>query len=719
MKTRLILYLIASACAVCAADDVVFAGFEGGDYGAWTVEGTAFGTAPAPGTLPRQMKVEGFAGRGLVNSFNGGDGAKGRLVSPEFSIERKFIAFLIGGGGWEGTTCMNLLVRGKAVRTATGPNVKPGGSERLEPSGWDVSEFAGQRARIEIVDAASGGWGHINVDQIVFTDVKPRIAPKLIASAAREIVAEKRWLNFPVQGRANRRHVTLAVGGKVERPFDVEFADGEPEWWAPLDISAWRGKTLTITVAQLPEGSHALERITQSDEFPGAAQLYRETLRPQFHFSAKRGWLNDPNGLAFFRGEYHLFFQHSPFSWGGGFKHWGHAVSRDMVHWEEVAEALYPDDLGQMFSGSGVVDRANSSGFGTKEQPPLVLVYTAAGNPTTQCVAFTTNGRDVAKFSGNPVIAQITGGNRDPRVFWHEPTKRWVLALYVEKPPQHTVHFFTSANLRDWTLASVTNGGVGADHFLHECPDIFELPIDGDRSKTKWVLSGANSDYMIGTFDGATFTAETERQTEFRGRGAYAAQTFSDEPKGRCVQIGWFFAATPGMPFSQCMTVPVELTLRSTPEGLRLAAWPVQELESLRHETRMVKPQPLRPGDNPLAHMRGELLDIEAAIDPGTARELVLDVRGTRIAIDAVKREISCGKARAPLPLAGGLVKLRVLADRTTLEIFGADGLVFVPVATTPQPGDRSLALGATGGEAKVVSLAVHHLQSIWPAASK
>src|SRR6185295_398586 len=143
---------------------------EGPDYAGWTNEGAAFGTAPAQGTLPKQMRVEGYLGKGLANSFHGGDRSTGKLTSPEFTISRKSISFLIGGGGWAGQTCINLLIDGKPVRTATGPNTKPGGSEALAPESWDVSEFAGKTARIEIVDAATGGWGHINLDHILLTD---------------------------------------------------------------------------------------------------------------------------------------------------------------------------------------------------------------------------------------------------------------------------------------------------------------------------------------------------------------------------------------------------------------------------------------------------------------------------------------------------------------------------------------------------------------------
>jgi hypothetical protein len=555
MTSRLLYFTLAFPAlafvtAIEAAEpDLVFADFESSDYGAWQVEGDAFGKGPAQGTLPGQMAVSGFVGKGLVNSFVGGDRSTGKLTSPKFRIERKYIGFLIGGGGFEGKTCMNLIVDGKTGAHGAWGRIRiPGGTEALGPSGWEVSEFTGKEAQIEIIDQATGGWGHINVDQIVQTDTKPKIAPKL-ANLSREIMVTEQWLSFPVKNGAKMREVTVSAGGKVVRRLEMELADAEPEWWAPLDVSAWKGQALTIAAKRVPEDSHILEQLRQTAEYPGGNELYREALRPQFHFSARRGWLNDPNGMAYFNGEYHLFFQHSPFSWNGSLKHWGQAVSRDLVHWEELGDKIDPDDLGSIWSGSGVVDRKNTSGFGKQGKPPLVLMYTAAGPAFTQCLAYSIDGRAVTKYEGNPVLKQVTHGNRDPKIMWHEPTQRWVTVLYVELPgKKHTVHFFTSPNLREWTLASVTEGGTDPDHFLFECPDFFELPIDGDATRKKWVLAAANTEYVIGSFDGAKFTPETAKLPGQRGRGYYAPQTFSDEPKGRRIQIGWLLTATKGMP---------------------------------------------------------------------------------------------------------------------------------------------------------------------------
>jgi sucrose-6-phosphate hydrolase SacC (GH32 family) len=218
-------------------------------------------------------------------------------------------------------------------------------------------------------------------------------------------------------------------------------------------------------------------------------------------------------------------------------------VSKDLVHWDELGDKLWPDEMGPMFSGSAVVDWNNSSGFGKDGRPPTVLFYTAAGNPTVQCLAYSTDGRTFTKYSRNPVLQQITPGNRDPKVIWHEPTQRWVMALYVELGGTHTIHFFTSPNLKDWTFSSKTDG-------FFECPDFFELPVDGDASRKKWVLLGASSEYRVGLFDGAKFIPESPKVPGHRGKGFYAAQSFSDVPDGRRLMMGWFQTETKGMPFN-------------------------------------------------------------------------------------------------------------------------------------------------------------------------
>jgi fructan beta-fructosidase len=699
--------LVMGAIKLRAADDILIADFEGTDYGDWKVTGEAFGPGPARGTLPGQMTVDGFKGVGLVNSFYKGDASTGTLTSAEFKIQRKFISFLIGGGQDREKTCMNLLIGGRVVRNATGPNDRPGGSEALAPESWEVSEFDGQSAMIQILDRATGGWGHINVDHILQTDRKP---PQMVTNAKREFQITKRYLNLPIKNGASKRKVTTLVDGKIEVVNEIELATSTPDWWAFMEVGLWRGKTVTIQVDKLSEDSPALATMEQADSITEAEQIYREPLRGQFHFSSRRGWNNDPNGLVYFNGQYHLFYQHNPYGWSWGNMHWGHAISRDLVHWQELGDVLAPDDFGPMFSGSAVVDWKNTSGLGKAGKPPLVLIYTAAGNPTVQCIASSTDGRAFTKLSSNPVVKQISGGNRDPKVFWHEGTKRWVMTFYVELNHVHTIHFMSSPDLKEWTYLSRTEG-------FFECPDFFELAVDGNAAKKKWVLTAASSEYMVGSFDGKTFTPETPKLPGHRGRGFYAAQTFSDIPEkdGRRIQIGWFQTETKGMPFNQSMTLPLELNLKTTEEGPRLTWTPVKELRALRLDVNLRDPVTLREGDaNPLADFSGELLELRADFDPGATSVVHFNVRGVPIDYEVAQQKITVNRHAAPARMLSGKQGLIVYADRTGLEVFASEGLTYVPMPIAPNATNLTVQISITGDPVKFTLLDAHELRSAW-----
>lgn len=692
-------------CRIFAASEIVVADFEKSSYEPWTVTGEAFGPGPAQGALPGQMGVDGFRGKGLVNTFFKGDDTTGTLTSPEFRVERKFIGFLIGGGKNEHGLALQLLVDGKVVRSATGTNDRPGGSEELQQESWDVSDLAGQKAVLRIVDDAKGGWGHLNVDHIVQTDIRPK---GMVSGAERSFAATTRYLNIPIKNGAPKRVVTVLVDGKAVVRNDIELADGSPDWWAPMDVSTWKGKKLTLRVDKLHEDSKGLAAIDPGDEIKNADNLYEEPLRGQFHFSPKRGWNNDPNGMVFYNGEYHLFFQHNPYGWGWGNMHWGHAVSKDLVHWEELSPKLLPDDMGPMFSGGAVVDLKNTSGFGKDGKPPMVLFYTAAGNPTVQGMAYSTDGRHFTKYEGNPILKQITPGNRDPKVIWHEPTKRWVMVLWVELAGVNTMHFFTSPNLKEWTFASKIDG-------FFECPEFFEAPIDGNADHKKWVLLGASSDYRIGSFDGETFTPETPMLPGQRGKDFYAAQAFTNQPEGRHILIGWWRTETRGMPFNQSLSIPLDLRLIKTAEGPRMTFTPVKELEVLRAKSHRIEPLSLKPGDkNPLDGIRAELVEVRAEFEPGEADEVVFNIRDAMVIYDAKKQELSVNGHRAPAPLIDGKQRVTIFCDRTGIEAFACDGLCFVPIPINLKAENRRLFLEARGGAAKITSLDVHELRSAW-----
>jgi fructan beta-fructosidase len=451
---------------------------------------------------------------------------------------------------------------------------------------------------------------------------------------------------------------------------------------------------------------------------PAVDKLYAEAYRPQFHFTPAKNWTNDPNGLVFYKGVYHLFFQHNPFGIQWGNMTWGHATSRDLVHWTEQAPAIHPDKLGTIFSGSAVVDSANTAGFRTGGEKPIVCIYTSAGGtspqsqgqPFTQSLAFSNDrGATWMKYEKNPVLGHVAGSNRDPKVIWHKPTKKWVMALYLDG---NDYALFGSKNLKEWTkLCDIAMPGTV------ECPDFFQLPVDGGRGRRLWVFWGANGNYRLGTFDGTTFTPETDVIQSLWGANDYAAQTYSGIPSldGRRIQIAWMNGGSyPGMPFNQQMSFPRELRLRTTAKGARLSMIPVREIEGIRHAKRTWKDTILKP-DGPAAPLgQGELWDIEAELEPRSARAVGLRVRGVEIVYDSGTKTLACLGKTAPLEPADGRIALRVLVDRTSIEIFADGGLVTMCSCLVPDLADRSLGAFARGGEARIAALTLYELKSAW-----
>jgi fructan beta-fructosidase len=680
---------------------ILIADFEGPTYGAWKSTGEAFGPGPARGTLPGQMAVSGYLGQGLVNSYYQGDDTTGSLSSPPIRLERPQLNFLIGGGGYPGETCINLVVDGKIVRTATGPNREPGGSERLRWHTWDIRDLAGKLAVLEIVDRKKGGWGHINIDQIVQSDDVKQAKP-----ASRELMITHRYLHFPVRTGGAKARMRLSMEGRVLREFEIELAEGKPDFWVFTDLEPYRGKSIRIEIDEQAPGSQGLAAITQGDDIFEADSVYREAMRPQFHFTSRRGWHNDPNGLVWQAGTYHLFYQHNPYGWSWGNMHWGHATSPDLVHWKEQPTAIYPrmwDDWA--FSGSGVVDTANTSGFQDGKEPPLVVAFTSTGRG--ECIAYSNDrGATFQEYAGNPVVKHA---GRDPKLVWYEPGKHWVMAVYDETGGKQGIVFHTSPDLKHWTQRTKIDG-------FFECPDLFELPIGGQPGKSRWVLYAADGKYVLGDFDGQAFhvTSGKEKLQLWYGN-FYAAQTFSNVPDHRRIQIGWGNGVEfPGMPFNQQMTIPVELTLHAEADGLRLFARPVGELASLRTGTQEWRDLLLEPGASPLDRLTGEQYEIAVDFSPASEGALAIDLRGTPLVYDAARQELVCKKVRAPLRPRDGRIQLQVFRDRGSIEVFGNEGRTAMSVASLHEKGQTGIGLSSRRGATRVHSLVVQKLKSAW-----
>lgn len=389
-----------------------------------------------------------------------------------------------------------------------------------------------------------------------------------------EFKVNKRYLNLPVSHSAPRIRLVMTSEAMDTLPVEIRLSQGEPDYWVFKDISALNGKKLKLAT---PSEGINLGVVYQSDSINGQSQLYKEHNRPQYHFTSKRGWLNDPNGLVYHDGEFHLFYQHDPYDRDGLHKHWGHAVSKDLLHWEELPSALAPDTDGDIWSGTAVIDFANTSGFGKGGKAPMVAAYTVDdGRTETQFIAYSNdNGRTFTKYAGNPVVASNdkwgTIHTRDPKLFRY--SDHWVMVLCERDG--HSI--YTSPNLKDWSFKSHITG-------FWECPELFELPVDGNADNTLWVMYGASGTYMLGKFDGETFTPVSGKH-KYTGGSIYAAQTFNDIPAadGRRIQIGWGRINIPDAPFNQQMLLPTELTLATTKDGVRLVNKPVREVETICH----------------------------------------------------------------------------------------------------------------------------------------
>lgn len=501
---------------------------------------------------------------------------------------------------------------------------------------------------------------------------------------------------------------------------------------------------------------------------------YNEKYRPQYHFTPPSNWMNDPNGMVYYEGEYHLFYQYHPNSTVWGPMHWGHAVSTDLIHWQHLPVALSPDHNGMIFSGSAVVDEHDTSGFFSGGSG-LVAIFThhdtvsagdaaeadpADGAPAApartrqrQSLAYSTDkGRTWAMYAGNPVLTEESLVDfRDPKVFWHAPDSSWVMVLAAG---DH-VRFYTSPNLRDWSLSGEFGRTEGSHDGVWECPDLFQLEVDGQAGERKWVLlvsigdspdcpEGSRTQYFVGDFDGRTFTSERISDEPLwmdAGRDNYAGVTWSDVPEedGRRLLIGWmsnwkYANLTPTEGWRSAMTVPRVLTLKRTEEGIRLFQEPVRELSALREAPVGFSALTIGPDEVQTVDWQGKAFEAEAEFELAGASEFGLKLRKsaseeTVVGYDAALQRLFIDRSAsgessfspafavrhdAALKPEGGRLRLRIFVDWSSVEVFAGGGEVVLSDLIFPEDASQGLELYAAGGEVKLVSLTIYPLSSIY-----
>ncbi|MFC8596802.1 GH32 C-terminal domain-containing protein [Isoptericola sp. NPDC057191] len=535
---------------------------------------------------------------------------------------------------------------------------------------------------------------------------------------SRPLLVSRRYLAYSIAGTDFERHTCLdvVVGDEVVRS-DTGRGTHHPRR-ATFDLGPWLGREVRLVLRDESgaQGWVAVGDVELTDRPAGAApaQLYREALRPAYHFTARQwtmdrpdpverqeGWLNDLNGLVVMDGEYHLFAQR----WN---KCWIHAVSPDLVHWTELPPAFFEEDLGAgVQSGTCVVDVDNTSGLGTPDSPaPMVAFWSGADN-LTQGVSYSLDrGRTWTAWAGNPIMLR---GERDPMVFRDSRRDRWCMVLYAEQ----RYELLVSHDLLRWEPVGDLGEGF-------ECPDFFELPVEG-TDETRWVLVRGDGHYSVGSFDGTSFAPETDELVVDGSPSFYATQSWDATSDGvpRRVQAAWMRGSVfPRMPFNQQVSVPCDLTLRRTDHGLRLHRTPVPELAALerRHHGRRHHehgldggPRTLAPGETWSASFGTGALRLRADVDVPAGGRLDLDLAGRRLVVERDRIVVDGAEQPTLTPLR----RLDVLLDVASVEVFANDGEASLTVyGFAGQP-----TLRATARDAAVVvaSAQVAELDPIWP----
>lgn len=454
---------------------------------------------------------------------------------------------------------------------------------------------------------------------------------------------------------------------------------------------------------------------------------YNEIYRPQFHFSPEKNWMNDPNGLVYYDGEYHLFYQHNPNGNEWGYMHWGHAVSRDLVHWTHLPKAIYPDNQSEekefctAFSGSAIVDHHNVLGLQKGDDKTLVAFYTSY--QCGQRISYSTDrGRTWYKYAGNPIIPyQENDDARDPKVFWYQPGQHWVMVLYRRPDTDDRkkgVSFYTSQNLTDWEFTGHIPG-------FYECPDLVELRVNNRPDDTRWVLFDGDGSYLIGSFDGKKFTPESIKMKSDFGRNYYATQTWSNLPEsdGRTLQIAWMKGGEwPNMPFNGQMTFPSELSLKKFNNGIFLIRQPAREIELLHEKGEVWKDKNLIPGlnENLIKKVSGDCLHIKGRFDLKNCDAFGFMFRtgkksnGTELLYSVKRQTLSVLGETVPVEPIDNKIYLEILIDRASIEVYINNGRINLSNCFFPDEGSLGYQLFNTGGELLVEELEIYPLKSVW-----
>lgn len=561
-----------------------------------------------------------------------------------------------------------------------------------------------------------------------------------------------KYLLMPVQESNDDATVNVLVDGKLDRTIYVRLAKSKVDYTVPLDIARYKGHDVVLNIVTTQNRSTVREakedvcwnNFNVTDTFDTSN---REKYRPAYHHTPLYGWMNDPNGMFYKDGVWHLYYQWNPYGSKWQNMTWGHSSSKDLVNWEHHPAAIEANGLGTVFSGSSAVDTENSAGFG---KDAVLAMYTSAGVSQVQSLAYSTdNGETFSIYPGNPTLA-LESEARDPNMFWNPDTKTWTLIL--AHPLDHEMLIFTSPDMKSWTLQSKFGQGLGAQDGVWECPDLFKLKVDGTDEK-KWVLicninpggpfGGSGTQYFIGDFDGKTFKADTDASGKVPtkwmdyGKDNYASVSFSDAPGGRRTILGWmsnwqYAADVPTVQYRSANTLPREMGLFRAKDGeIYMSSKPSPEVDALRGK--LVKSAgKATVGAKGMTVGIPQLCEIDMEIQPERSRDveiclrnakgqnvmLTYDVAGNKLAFDRRESGITDfsqdfpAVTAAPLYSDGDTLKLRIFVDRCSMEVFADDGRSVITNLVFPDEPYSQLTVKARDGKAKVRNLKVYEIKN-------
>lgn len=555
----------------------------------------------------------------------------------------------------------------------------------------------------------------------------------------------KKFLLLPVQENAPECKIGIINNNKSEGVLmNIRLAREKVDYYVPYDISAYAGQDISIDIQGMPSSSLCWKEIKLSDTFDSSN---RETYRPVYHHTPVYGWMNDPNGMFYKDGVYHLYFQYNPYGSMWGNMTWGHSTSTDLTHWTYEGTAIVPDAWGAIFSGSCVVDKDNTAGFG---KGAVVAFYTSAkstpwGDIQSQSMAYSLdNGKTFIKYEHNPILTSTERDFRDPKVFWYAPGKHWVMMLAVGQEMQ----IYSSGNLKEWKKESSFGAMQGAHGGVWECPDLVEVAVEGSKEK-KWVLicnlnpggpfGGSAAQYFVGSFDGKKFVNESPTQTKWLdwGKDNYATVTWSNAPAGRCIALGWmsnwqYANNVPTTQYRSANTLARDLTLYRVGGELYLKSKPSPEIKKARAEEKKIPTFEVK-GNYEVASLLADnkgAYEIEMTIEnKGTSKIdfSLMNEKGEKVAMyyDVVRKQFVMDRSASGIvgfsrdfpavtvaPVRNtDQIHLRLFIDRSSVEAFGEEGEYVMTNLVFPAEPYNRMVFSSDKGSYIVKSMNVYRLQ--------